>query len=132
MYEYYAKLRNKFGMNDAKMAQMIGVSPSVFTRWKKGQSSPSSTTRKKICEALGIEPVMYFSDQQDYLPLKGNPKQNQSFTNTKHIDQDGFMPLDIEITVDGKRYMIDEQKLDELRRGIHAYISAWIEANVKL
>lgn len=127
MYEYYAKLRNKFGMNDAKMAQMIGVSPSVFTRWKKGQSSPSSTTRKKICEALGIEPVMYFSEQQDYLPLQGNSKQNQSFTNTKRIDQDDLLPCDFVINVGGQKITIEQKDYAELKRGIDAYILAWVK-----
>lgn len=116
MYEYYAKLRNKFGLTDAKVAQMIGVSPSVFTRWKKGQSSPSGTTRKKICEALGIEPTMYFAENT-----------NLSEQKTKQIDYDELLPsYDYVINVDGQKFTIEKKDYAELKRGIDAYIVAWL------
>lgn len=121
MYDNYAKLRNKLGLNDGKVAQMTGVSRSVFTRWKNGQSSPSGSTRKKICKALGIEPTMYFDEQTTIKPK----------SNTRTLDQDDLVPCDIEITVDGQKFMIEQKDYAELQRGISAYILAWIKANKK-
>ena len=119
MYENYAKLRNKLGLNDAKVALMTGVSPSVFTRWKNGTSSPSSSTRLKICKALGIEPTMYFSDV---------PEQN---TISEKSNKDILMPYDLEITVDGQTFHVEQKEYDELQRGIRAYMVAWLKDHQK-
>ena len=122
MYENYAKLRNKLGLTDGKVAQMTGVSPSVFSRWRNKKSSPTGTTRRKICEALGIEPTMYFGDNEN--------KQLQK--KQKSLDQIDFLPpCDIEINVDGQKFVIEQKDYAELQRGISAYILAWIKANKK-
>lgn len=118
MYENYAKLRNKLGLSDGKVAQMTGVSRSVFTRWKNGQSSPSGTTRVKICEALGIEPTMYF-DEQTKLPEQNNK--------IKTIDDDDLLPCDFVINVGGQKITIEKNDYAELKRGIDAYILAWVK-----
>ena len=123
MYEEYAKLRNKLGLNDAKVAQIIGVSPSVFTRWKYGKSSPSSKTRLKICEALGIQPTLYFTENN-------KPPEQFQFSRKKY-DQDSLLPVDIELTVGGHKVMIDQKDYADLQRGIDAFISAWLQAKEK-
>jgi transcriptional regulator with XRE-family HTH domain len=46
--------RRKF--KQAAFARMIGVSPSVVSRWCRGESLPSAANQQRIEDRLGLEP----------------------------------------------------------------------------
>ena len=120
MYKNYAKLRDSLGLCDAKVAELAGVSRAIFSRWKKGETSPSNSTRFKICKVLGIEPTMYFSDQTEQ--------------NLKSINKNEFIqssPLDFVVTINGEKFVLEKKTYDELERAVQAYIALWIKNNLK-
>ena len=54
MYAKYVELRDKKGVRDADVAKATGLYPSVFTDWKKGNSSPKIDKLLKIADFFGV------------------------------------------------------------------------------
>lgn len=53
MYEKYAEIRDREGLNDHQVAKASGVTRSTFTEWKHGRSKPKADKLVKIAAALG-------------------------------------------------------------------------------
>ena len=63
MYERYCELRNARGLNDANVADALGITKSTFTGWKQGTLHPNTDKLYKIAK--------YFGTTVEYL-LTGN------------------------------------------------------------
>lgn len=53
MYERYCELRDSKKVKDSDVAKNTGITPSTFSDWKKGKSSPNADKLVKIAEYLG-------------------------------------------------------------------------------
>ena len=60
------KLRDKFGLTQMRLAELMGVSFASVNRWENGQSRPSALAWQQITRAarLGIEALGTWSDAQ--------------------------------------------------------------------
>ena len=118
MYENYAKIRDLKGLSDYQVAQMAGVSRSVFTDWKTGRHRPSKTTRYKISKVLGLPPIDKFvGDQKEGFVLESN-----SFLDAKPKIQE------YEITLDnGQTVFLEADKYRELKKALDAFAEVWIK-----
>ena len=54
MYEIYEKLLKQKGVKTSDVCRATGISPTVFTEWKKGKSVPKSDKRIKIANFFGV------------------------------------------------------------------------------
>ena len=54
MYEIFAELLSKFDVKTSSVAKDTGISPTVFSEWKKGKSTPKADKRKKIADYFGV------------------------------------------------------------------------------
>ena len=52
--------RNALGMNQSRLAELIGVSRNAVAGWETGHSRPDISTVPTLCEALGITVDMFF------------------------------------------------------------------------
>ena len=52
--------RNALGMNQSRLAELIGVSRNAVAGWEMGHSRPDISTVPTLCEALGITVDMFF------------------------------------------------------------------------
>lgn len=55
MYEKYAELRDKAGLNDFQVAQKTDISPSTIYDWKYGKYRPKVDKLQKIAKAIGCK-----------------------------------------------------------------------------
>ena len=55
-YQNYAAIRDAKGVKDFQVATETGVSPSTFTDWKTGRSTPAFSNIVKIAEYLKVSP----------------------------------------------------------------------------
>ena len=62
-YQNYAEIRDAKGMKDFQVAPETGVSPSTFTDWKTGKSTPAFGNIVKIAEYLNVSPIEF--EQRD-------------------------------------------------------------------
>lgn len=58
-YQNYAAIRDAKGMKDFQVANETGVSPSTFTDWKTGKSTPAFGNIVKIAECLNVSPTEF-------------------------------------------------------------------------
>ncbi|MGB4337976.1 MAG: helix-turn-helix transcriptional regulator [Bacillota bacterium] len=61
-------LRDKRGMSIYRLAREAKVSQSFLSAIEAGQKVPTVTTLRKICEALGISLVEFFTDEPTQVP----------------------------------------------------------------
>ena len=54
MYEIFAELLSKFDVKTSSVAKATGISPTVFSEWKKGKSTPKADKRQKIADYFGV------------------------------------------------------------------------------
>ncbi len=54
MYEVYEKMRNARGVSSNAVAKATGISPVVFSDWKRGKSKPKLDKLKKIADYFGV------------------------------------------------------------------------------
>ena len=52
--------RNALGMNQSRLAELIGVSRNAVAGWETGHSRPDISTVPTLCKALGITVDMFF------------------------------------------------------------------------
>lgn len=52
MYEKYAEIRDREGLNDNRVAKATGIPRSTFTEWRYGRSKPKVEKLVKIAAAL--------------------------------------------------------------------------------
>ena len=64
MYTKYVELRDKKGVNDAKVAEATGIVPSTFTDWKQGRSTPKIEKLSKIANYFGVS-IEYFLETEE-------------------------------------------------------------------
>ena len=53
-YNVYAAIRDNHQMRDADVARTAGVTPSTFSDWKSGRSTPKLDKLRKIAAVLGV------------------------------------------------------------------------------
>src|SRR6266849_3708428 len=60
------RLRDKFGLTQMRLAELMGVSFASVNRWENGQSRPSALAWQQLvrAEKLGIEALGTWSDPQ--------------------------------------------------------------------
>ena len=61
MYEIFAELLSKFDVKTSSVAKDTGISPTVFSEWKKGKSNPKADKLKILAEYFGVT-IDYFLD----------------------------------------------------------------------
>lgn len=61
-------LREKRGVSIYRLAREAKVSQSFLSAIESGQKVPTVTTLRKICEALGISLVEFFTDEPAQVP----------------------------------------------------------------
>lgn len=59
------ELREKRGLSQRELAELLGTTQSAVARLEAGNVSPSLPTLDKIAEALGVELVVSFVDLDD-------------------------------------------------------------------
>ena len=52
MYERYCQMRDNLNLKDSDVAKHTGITPSTFSDWKKGKSSPNADKLVKIARFL--------------------------------------------------------------------------------
>lgn len=60
-------LREKRGLSQRELAELLGTTQSAIARLEAGNISPTLPTLDKIAEALGVELVVSFVDLNDRL-----------------------------------------------------------------
>lgn len=55
------ELREKNGLNKARFAELIGVSPTMMTRWEDGTAEPTVTTLHSIAAACKVDIHWFFT-----------------------------------------------------------------------
>jgi len=56
-----AQARKKVNMSQAKLAQLLFISPQAVGKWERGESMPDITTFSRLAEILGVD-LNYFSE----------------------------------------------------------------------
>ncbi len=69
MYEIFEQLLQKHGLTSYKLSQLIGVSQSTLSDWKRGRSTPKQDKLQKIAD--------YFGVTVDYLMTGKEPEQKE-------------------------------------------------------
>ena len=59
MYEKFLKLLNKSNKTTYRVAKDTGISPVVFSEWKKGKSKPKTEKLKILADYFGVT-IEYF------------------------------------------------------------------------
>ena len=54
LYEVYTKLHTEKGVRDFDVAKETGISPDVFSSWKKGYSVPKFDKLVKLADYFGV------------------------------------------------------------------------------
>lgn len=54
MYEIFEQLLQKHGLTSYKLSQLIGVSQSTLSDWKRGRSTPKQDKLQKIADYFGV------------------------------------------------------------------------------
>jgi repressor LexA len=62
MYKKYCDLRDKHGLKDAGVAKLLNITPSTFTDWKKGKSSPNTDKLKALSHLFNVSLEYLLSD----------------------------------------------------------------------
>lgn len=70
MYGRYCKLRDYLGLKDSDVAKETSITPSTFSDWKKGKSSPNAEKLVKIARYLKTS-VEYLVTGEDPSPAAG-------------------------------------------------------------
>lgn len=73
MYEKYVELRDARNLKDADVARGTGLSPVVFSEWKKGKSKPKHEKMIKIANYFNVD-VEYFNEYFDSQSLNYSMK----------------------------------------------------------
>ena len=61
MYNKFLFLLKKSGLTSYRVAKDTGISPTVFSEWKKGKSNPKADKLKILAEYFGVT-IDYFLD----------------------------------------------------------------------
>ncbi len=59
MYNKFLFLLKKSGLTSYRVAKDTGISPTVFSEWKKGKSNPKADKLKILAEYFGVS-IDYF------------------------------------------------------------------------
>lgn len=59
MYEKFQKLLMNSGKTAYRIAKETGLSPTVFSDWKRGKSNPKIDKLKTLADYFGV-PIEYF------------------------------------------------------------------------
>ena len=59
MYEKFQKLLMNSGKTAYRVAKETGLSPTVFSDWKRGKSNPKVDKLKTLADYFGV-PIEYF------------------------------------------------------------------------
>lgn len=126
LYEDYAKLREEKNMSDSEVAKSAGFSPSILSRWKSGQSTPTIKTLRKIKEVL-----------KENLPAS----EYDAFDNPVHYMHTEFIKKNGEKEVakfvtsyllnlpDGSTVELTKKDYDDLQKAVGAFITAWVHSH---
>lgn len=63
MYEKYELLQLERKVSTYKVCKATGLSPSMFTAWKQGTTTPKRDSLQKICDYFEV-PLSYFYDER--------------------------------------------------------------------
>lgn len=72
MYEIFEELLKKSGARAYDVAKAIGVSPSLFSDWKKGRYTPKQDKLQALARYFGV-PISYLLTGEIELP-EGSPE----------------------------------------------------------
>lgn len=61
MYKKFLALLNKHKLTAYRVAKDTGISPVVFSEWKRGKSNPKIDKLQKLADYFQV-PVTYFLD----------------------------------------------------------------------
>lgn len=75
MYSIFEHLIQSLGLTSYKIAKETGIDQTVFSRWKKGRTTPSATHLKKIADYLGVTISYLMGDDATLTPV--DPPRNQ-------------------------------------------------------
>lgn len=126
MYENYAKIRDAMGLSDFEVAKRAGISRAALSRWKLGHSSPSNRTRFKLCQVLGIPPTMRFTgmnDKQEF--VIENEFAESDLMRTKRLATYALT------LTNGSVVNLTDDQYQELKKGVDAFIDAWVYTHIK-
>ena len=62
MYKKFLKLLNKHKLSAYRVAKDTGISPVVFSEWKRGKSNPKVDKLQKLADYFNV-PVTYFLEE---------------------------------------------------------------------
>lgn len=102
MYEHYQKLLDQKKLKNSDVARGAKVSNMTLSDWKHGESTPKTSTMKKIADFLGTS--------VDYLMTGKEPTDSKYTADTAHLVSQ--IRKDAELTEALKKYfsMSEEQK----------------------
>ena len=96
--------RTRLGLNQAEVAERVGISNEVYGRLERGLMTPRLVTFLRLCDVLGVEPNDLLS------PSPGSPHRNDG--GSPELRQlvavlDGADPLVISRVTDVARWLIE-------------------------
>lgn len=94
MYEVFARLLEERGVKTADVAKATGITPSTFSDWKKGKSSPKQEKLQRIADFFGVS--------IEYL-LTGESEEYYIDKRTAALAQEIFDRPDLRILMDAAR-----------------------------
>lgn len=78
-----AAIRDGIGLSQGQLAQKLGVSQQMISRWE-GSSNLEPETLNRFAEGLGVTPEYI----KNYIPQRGNIQTNsQNYGNSKQIQK---------------------------------------------
>lgn len=69
-------LREKNGMTQEKLAQIIGMSQNTVARWEREELAPRGTSLVKLAKALNTTSTYLLDETDNSAPQTGNPNND--------------------------------------------------------
>lgn len=113
------ELREKNGILQKELADMMGVNYVSVSKWENGKASPSEENLQKLAEYLGCEPEEILSglenkkEPQNSVELTAAEKRLIDTIRELSEDKRGVACLTAELAVRGKMYRDLLTRLDE-------------------
>ena len=102
MYKKFADLLLKNNKTTYRVAKDTGISPTLFSDWKKGKSSPKAEKLQKIADYFGVS-VDYLMTGKEEPEEKRNPYSDLKgiyLSYAKEAQDSGIDPDDIRLAID--------------------------------
>ncbi|MGU9476601.1 helix-turn-helix domain-containing protein [Clostridium perfringens] len=116
--------RKNLGLNQAELAEMVGLSPSAIRMYETNKREPKMDTLQKICTALNIPVTELFIDEfEEKFPSEQLNREAKAFEGIDNIAKYFNIPINF--------HSMSEEDAYDLLNNIGSYIEFLIYKNSK-